>query len=158
MRSVRKKFRGKYFRNVVIYFLTWCLILNSSLPAVLAVVPPAPGALPSGGSVPDGYGSVGQFDYDTAGELHVRNVAEHTIINWDSFDIGSDALTEFHQLGADPVVLNRITDGNPTGIFGSLQANGSVFIVNPAGIVFGEGLIMNSSAIFRMLKSMRDSE
>jgi filamentous hemagglutinin family protein len=143
MKSLRKTFKRGYFRKVVIYFLTWCLVLNSSLPAVLAVVPPAPDALPSGGSVPTGYGSVGEFDYDTLGELHVRDVAEHTIINWDSFDIGSDALTEFHQLGVDPVVLNRITSGDPTGIFGSLQANGRVFIVNPAGVVFGAGSTVN---------------
>jgi len=107
------------------------------VPVVQAVVAPAPGALPSGGSVPTGYGSVGQFDYDITGELHVRDVAEKTIINWDSFDIGSDALTQFHQLGNNPAVLNRIMSGDPTGIFGSLQANGSVFIINPAGVIFG---------------------
>ena len=137
MKSLRKKIRGRYLRKGIIYFLSWCLVVNTFLPAAMAVVPPAPGALPSGGSVPDGYGSVGKFDYDTLGELHVRNVANQTVINWDSFDIGSDALTEFHQLGSNPFVLNRISSGDATGIFGTLQANGSVFIVNPAGVVFG---------------------
>jgi len=137
MKSLRNKFKGRYLRKGLIYFLSWCLVVNTFLPAAMAVVSPAPGALPSGGSVPDGYGGVGQFDYDTLGELHVRNVAEKTIINWDNFDIGSDALTQFHQLGNNPVVLNRVNDGYATGIFGTLQANGSVFIVNPAGVVFG---------------------
>ena len=137
MKSLRKKIKGRYFRQGVIYVLIWCLVMNTSLPAVLAVVPPASDALPSGGSVPTGYGSVGDFDYSTSGALHVRDVAEKTVINWDSFDIGSSALTEFHQLGSNPVVLNRIMSGEATGIFGTLQANGSVFIVNPAGVVFG---------------------
>jgi filamentous hemagglutinin family protein len=143
MESLRKKIRRRYFKEVVIYFLTWCLVFNTTLPAALAIVPPASDALPSGGSVPTGYGSVGEFDYSITGELHVRDVAEHTVINWDSFDIGSDALTQFHQFGADPTVLNRITSGDPTGIFGSLQANGRVFIVNPAGVVFGAGSTVN---------------
>src|SRR4030042_1986854 len=137
MKSLRKKIKGRYFRQGVIYVLIWCLVMNTSLPAVLAVVPPAADALPSGGSVPTGYGSVGDFDYSTSGALHVRDVAEKTVINWDSFDIGSSALTEFPQLGRNPVVLNRIMSGEATGIFGTLQANGSVFIVNPAGVVLG---------------------
>ena len=143
MERLRKTIKRRYFRRVVIYLLTWCLVVNTSLPAALAIVPPASDALPSGGSVPGGYGSVGEFDYSTPGELHVRDVAEHTVINWDNFDIGSDALTQFHQLGSDPAVLNRIMSGDPTGIFGSLQANGRVFIINPAGIVFGAGSTVN---------------
>jgi len=143
METVTKILKKRYLRRGIIYFLTCNLILNTWLPAVLAVVPPAPGALPSGGSVPTGFGGVGQFDYSITGELHVREVAEKTIINWDNFDIGSDALTQFHQLGINPVVLNKITGGDPTGIFGSLQANGSVFIVNPAGIVFGANSHVN---------------
>jgi len=143
MESLRKKIRKGYFRKVVIYFLTWCMVMNTSLPAALAVVPPASDALPSGGSVPTGFGSVGEFDYNITGELHVRDVAEKTVINWGNFDIGSAALTRFHQLGVDPAVLNRITSGEATGIFGSLQANGRVFIVNPAGIVFGANSTVN---------------
>jgi hypothetical protein len=92
MDRFRKKIRIRCFRKVVIYFLTCCMVLNTSLPAALAVVPPASDALPSGGSVPTGYGSVGNFDYSITGELHVRNVAEKTVINWDNFDVGSDAL------------------------------------------------------------------
>jgi len=143
METISKIMKKRYLRRGIIYFLTFNLVLNTWLPAVMAVVPPAPGALPSGGSVPTGYGSVGQFDYSITGELHVKDVAEKTIINWDSFDIGSNALTQFHQLGTDPVVLNRITSGDATGIFGTLLANGSVFIINPAGVVFGDNSHVN---------------
>ncbi len=143
MENLRRKMKGQNLRKVVIYFLTFCLLLNTWLPAVMAKVPPDSDALPSGGSVPTGYGGVGEFDYSITGELHVRGVAEKTVIDWDNFDIGSDALTEFHQLGINPAVLNRITSGEATGIFGSLKANGRVFIVNPAGIVFGDNSTVN---------------
>jgi len=115
METISKIMKKRYLRWGIIYFLVCNLVFNIWLPAVMAVVPPAPGALPSGGSVVDGYG---QFDYDTPGQLHIRDVAEKTIINWDSFDIGSDAFTQFHQLGSNPVVLNRIMSGDATGIFG----------------------------------------
>jgi filamentous hemagglutinin family protein len=140
---VRRKMKVWNLRKSIIYFLTSCLMLNTWLPSVLADVPPAPNALPSGGSVPTGYGSVGQFDYSITGELHVRDVAEQTVVNWDNFDIGVNASVQFHQLGINPAVLNRITGEGPTGIFGSLQANGRVFIVNPAGIVFGANSTVN---------------
>ncbi len=143
METITNTMKKRYLRRGIIYFLTCNLILNTWLPAALAAVPPDSDALPSGGSVPTDFGGVGQFDYSITGELHVRDVAEKTIINWDNFDIGSDALTQFHQLGSNPIVLNRITGGDPTGIFGSLQANGSVFIVNPAGIVFGANSTVN---------------
>ena len=135
--------KKRYLRRGIIYFLIFNLILNTWLPAVLAVVPPDPGALPSGGSVPGGYGSVGDFDYSTTGQLHIKDVGQQTVINWENFDIGSAALVKFYQLGVNPAVLNRITGEGPTGIFGSLQANGTVIIVNPAGVVFGGGSSVN---------------
>ncbi len=156
METISKTIKKHYLRRGIIYFLTCSLILNTWLPAVLAIVPPAPGALPSGGSVPTGYGGVGQYDYSITGELHVRDVAEKTIINWDSFDIGSDALTQFHQLGSNPVVLNRITSGDATGIFGTLQANGSVFIINPAGIVFGANSHVNVTQLVASTLNITD--
>ena len=109
---------------------------------VLAVVPPAGNALPAGGSVPGlpgQYGSVGSFEYDPVNPiLHIMDVAEQTVIDWTTFDIGQDALTQFHQLGANPMVLNRVTGSTePSGIYGQLLANGSVFIVNNYGVVFG---------------------
>src|SRR5690606_30857868 len=39
---------------------------------------------------------------------------------------------------ADAAALNRILDQNPSRIFGALDANGHVYLVNPNGIVFGE--------------------
>ena len=38
MKNVRKTFKRQYFRKVIIYFLTWCLVFNTSLPVVLAEV------------------------------------------------------------------------------------------------------------------------
>lgn len=50
MKSVIRKLKARYFRKVVIYFLTCCLILNTSLPAVLAT--------PAGGAFTVGTGTI----------------------------------------------------------------------------------------------------
>jgi filamentous hemagglutinin family protein len=117
------------------------MFFNTSF--VLAVVPPASDALPSGPSIPGGYGSVDEYNYDITNQLHISGIANGTVINWENFDIGSAALTEFHQGDIDHAVLNRIAGGDMTRIFGTLEANGRVFIVNPAGIFFGEGSTVN---------------
>ncbi|HOD08454.1 MAG TPA: YDG domain-containing protein, partial [Myxococcota bacterium] len=59
------------------------------------------------------------------------------IANWNTFNIGQNASVAFQQPGASSVALNRILDQNPSQIFGSLSANGQVFLLNPAGVYFG---------------------
>lgn len=62
-----------------------------------------------------------------------------TIINWQSFSINPGELTRFIQQNANSAVLNRITGQDPSQILGALQSNGRVFLVNPSGILFGQG-------------------
>ena len=137
--NVSKKY---YLRQITASFLSIWLLFGPSI--VMADVNPLPGTLPMGPATP--YGGVGRFDYDLNPinpRLDIQNVADGAVINWANFDIGTGATTQFHQVTNSAAVLNRILDGSPTGIMGSLQANGSVFIVNPAGIVFGQGAMVD---------------
>jgi len=93
-------------------------------------------ALPAGGTVVGGNAS---FDYSAPGQLHVTQNTARAVINWDSFNIGQDALTQFHQLSSSSVVVNRVTgNGDPTQILGSLSANGIVMVLDRNGVVFGQ--------------------
>ena len=137
MENVRRISKKYYLRQIV---ACWLMCFMVFYPAVaLADVPPAPTALPQTPSTP--YGGVGAFNYNTnplAPRLDILNVQNGAVINWQNFDIGSDATTQFHQVVDSAAVLNRVTgDTGPTGIFGDLIANGTVFIVNTRGIVFG---------------------
>lgn len=94
-------------------------------------------ALPSGGNVVGGSAS---FDYSTANELHVHQSSDRAVIDWDSFNVGENALTQFHQNNASSIVVNRVTgSGDPTQILGSLKANGIVMVLDRDGVIFGEG-------------------
>ena len=96
-------------------------------------------ALPSNGQILAGQGSI-----NTQGNtLTLNQNSNRLIAQWDTFNIGKDASVVFNQPGASSIALNRILDSNPSEIFGSLSANGQVYLVNPSGIVFGRGAQVN---------------
>ena len=67
--------------------------------------------------------------------LDINNLSQAAIINWQNFSIQNGEVTRINQ-GANAVTLNRVTSGNPTAIYGALQAaQGGVMVINPNGIV-----------------------
>jgi filamentous hemagglutinin family protein len=92
-----------------------------------------PNTLPAGGQIVAGQGSIAQ----SGSTLTVNQQTERMVAQWNSFNIGANAAVTFRQPGAASVALNRILDQNPSQIFGSLTANGQVFLLNPAGVYFG---------------------
>ncbi|WP_395027793.1 beta strand repeat-containing protein [Comamonas odontotermitis] len=100
---------------------------------------PAAGTLPAGNSIITGTATV-----NTVGTtLTINQSSAQVAINFTSFDIASNATVNIVQPGANSIALIRIGIGSssPTAsqIFGALSSNGHVFLVNPAGIVFGQG-------------------
>ncbi|MET3131648.1 filamentous hemagglutinin family protein [Oxalobacteraceae bacterium GrIS 1.11] len=81
----------------------------------------------------------GQVTFNRQGNVFSITNTPNAIINWQSFSIGADELTRFIQQGASSSVLNRITGQDPSRILGALQSNGRVFLINPNGILFGQG-------------------
>ncbi len=80
----------------------------------------------------------------TTGANMVINQTTRTLgLNWDSFNIGSDASVTFVQPDGTSRVLNRIWDANPSVIMGRLSANGQIYLVNQNGILFGNGAQVN---------------
>jgi len=71
-----------------------------------------------------------------------------SIIEWQSFSIGVDEAVIFNMLNSNSRVLNRIIGPTPSEIMGSMTSNGQVFIVNPAGVVFGQGAVVNVGALY----------
>jgi filamentous hemagglutinin family protein len=116
-------------------------------------VPPV-NALPTGESIASGSAT---FDRSMANQLTVNQSTSKLINNWNSFDIGSAATVNFVQPDAASIALNRVTSASPTEIFGQLNANGQVFIVNPAGITFGLGSQANTGALLASSMSISDA-
>ncbi|MEI9890884.1 MAG: filamentous hemagglutinin N-terminal domain-containing protein [Caulobacteraceae bacterium] len=80
--------------------------------------------------------------------LTVDQSTSRTVIDWRSFDIGAGAQTTFNQPSASAIAVNRINAGtDPTHIDGALRANGQVWVLNPNGVMFGKGAVVNVAGI-----------
>ena len=92
-----------------------------------------PNALPTGGIVAAGSGSISQ----SGATMNVNQASQNLVVNWNSFNIGASAAVNFAQPNASSVALNRVISQDATQIFGSLTSNGKVFLLNPNGISLG---------------------
>ncbi len=90
--------------------------------------------LPTGGVVAAGNASFNQI----GNVLNVTN-SNGTVINWNTFSIGSGYTTNFIQSSVSSSVLNRVLSADPSVILGTLTSNGRVFLINPNGIMVGAG-------------------
>ncbi|HIJ81639.1 MAG TPA: filamentous hemagglutinin N-terminal domain-containing protein, partial [Desulfuromonadales bacterium] len=102
--------------------------------ASLALTAATVHALPSGPQVISGTATIG-----TVGNSMTVTNSANAIINWQGFSIGQGESTRFIQPSATSAVLNRVTGGDPSKILGTLQSNGKVLLINPNGILFGQG-------------------
>ena len=59
------------------------------------------------------------------------------VLNWQSFNIAANETTIFNQPSIYSVVVNNIHDASASQIYGSLQANGMVVLMNSSGFYFG---------------------
>tara|TARA_R110002126_G_scaffold291807_1_gene459621 strand:- start:47337 stop:50786 length:3450 start_codon:yes stop_codon:yes gene_type:complete len=113
------------------------LLLTSLLLSSSCFVPPATAqVLPTGGTVTHG---AADLDYSQENELHINQSSQKTIINWDSFNIGENQLTTFHQPNSRAIAVNRVIGNSidPTQILGGLKANGQIIVLDGNGVVFG---------------------
>ncbi len=111
-------------------------------------------ANPTGGEVVGGSASI-----NAAGNtLTVNQGSQYAIINWQGFSISMGELTKFIQPGADSAVLNRVVGGNLSEIYGSLQANGRVYLINPNGVLIGSSGVINTAGFLASTLNVANDE
>ena len=99
-------------------------------------------ALPTGPQVINGTAGI-----TINGNVMTVTNSPNAIINWGGFSIASGETTKFVQQSAASAVLNRVTGGDPSAIYGSLLSNGKVFLINQNGILFGPGAVVNVNGL-----------
>ncbi len=100
---------------------------------------PAPNALPTGGQVVAGTATIAT----TGNTMNVNQTSQRAVVNWSSFDVGSQAKVNFNQPNAAAATLNYVNSASKSMINGAVNANGQVIFVNNNGIVFGKGAEVN---------------
>ena len=120
--------------------------IRTTLPAGLLFGLHAGSAIagPEGGVVAAGEGSISTPNATTT---NVNQASQNLIVNWESFNVNSNEVVNFNQPNAQAQALNRIFDQNPSQIFGSINANGQVLLINPNGVFFKPGASVNVGGI-----------
>jgi filamentous hemagglutinin family protein len=99
-------------------------------------------AQPQGGQVVRGNATISQ---PNTNQTIINQQSNQAIINWLTFNIGYGQTTQFIQPSASSVALNRVTGGlGPSQIYGTLSANGRVFLINPDGLLVGPTGVINT--------------
>ena len=88
----------------------------------------------------------------------IAHTDSHAIINWNSFNIAAGDTVVFDQSAA-AVTLNRVAvNGGISQINGNINSNGRVFILNPNGVVFGNGAKVNVGSLLASSMDMSDDD
>ncbi|MDH0737390.1 filamentous hemagglutinin N-terminal domain-containing protein [Achromobacter spanius] len=112
-------------------------------------------ANPTGGNVVGGAATI--IDRGN-GTLDIKQSTGKAIINWKDFSIGANETVNFRQPGGKSVTLNRVVGNDPSAIFGRLNANGTVMLVNPNGVVFGKGARIDVGGLVATTANISDKD
>ncbi len=112
-------------------------------------------AEPQGGHVVAGSG---QIQTTTPNTTQINQQSQNLVIDWQSFNINTNEVVRFNQPNAQAAALNRIFDQNPTQIFGRLEANGQVMLMNPNGVFFQPGSHVNVGSLIASGLNIRSED
>ncbi|HVT36406.1 MAG TPA: filamentous hemagglutinin N-terminal domain-containing protein, partial [Nevskiaceae bacterium] len=128
--------------------------LIRSLGVVALICASAAAAAPAGGQVVAGQASISA----TPNLTTITQGSNATIINWQQFNIGRGEQVTFIQPTAQSTALNRVIGGSAAQIFGSLTANGRVFLVDPQGVVFGRTAVVDVGGLLASTLDIGDTD
>ncbi|WP_240655524.1 beta strand repeat-containing protein [Paraburkholderia phosphatilytica] len=112
------------------------LAFTASLPALAA--PP----LPQNGQFVDGTGSIAR----NGANLDITQSSNRCIIDWTGFSIGPGRTVSFSNGSGS--TLNRVTGSAMSQLNGHLNATGSVYLINPNGVLVGPSGVISTGGRF----------
>ncbi|MEH2502407.1 filamentous hemagglutinin family protein [Bradyrhizobium sp. AZCC 1578] len=111
-------------------------------------------SLPAGGTVVSGNIAIGST---SPTNLTVTQSSRTGIVNWSSFSVGQGNQVQFNN--GSGATLNRVTGNVPSSINGVVSATGSVYLVNPSGIVVGPtGVVKTGGSFVASTLDVRDAD
>ena len=114
---------------------------------------PSANTLPTGGTVTSGQATITQ----SGNTLTVNQTTGQGVINWNTFNIGSSATVNVNLPSANSSSLNRVMSTDGSVIMGHLNSNGQVFLINPNGVLFGQGASVNVGGLVASTLNISDA-
>jgi len=98
-------------------------------------------SLPQGADVKNG-----SVDIQMPSESSLKvTSSDKAVISWDSFSIEALESVKFVQPSSKSAVLNTVSTNSPSEIYGSLTANGKLYLINESGILVGPDAVVNTA-------------
>ena len=111
-------------------------------------------AQPTGGVVTSGNATIA----GPSNQLTITQTTHNAAINWQGFGIAAGESVRFVQPDSRSIALNRVVGNDPSAIHGNLSANGTVFLINPHGILFGRGSNVNVGGLVASTLNLSDDD
>jgi filamentous hemagglutinin family protein len=105
--------------------------------------------LPSGGQVVAGSANISA----SATGVTVDQTTATAVIDWQGFSVGAGGFAQFNN--GQGATLNRVTGGEMSTIAGQLSATGSLYLINPAGVVVdGSGKVLTGGSFIASTRAV----
>ena len=101
--------------------------------------------------------AAGSAQFNTTGKTLTVTNTPGTIVNWQQFNIQAGETTRFNQQSANSAILNRVVGNDLSRIYGTMQSNGQVFLVNQNGIIFGANAIIDVNKLVASTLNLTDA-
>lgn len=131
LRTFASRMRAQYPLQLISLFVVLGMLVNSMQLH----------ANPSGGKVISGQATIS----GSGDQVTIRQGSNRAIINWQDFSIAAGQSASFIQPSASSAMLNRVIGGNASEIYGTLSANGQIYLVNPNGVLVGPSGVINTA-------------
>ncbi len=118
----------------------------------------APGAVP-GSSLWQGAALPSQTATGAQTTVTINQTAPQAILNWQSFNVGSQTTLNFNQQAGSWTALNRVVGNTgPSQILGRVTAPGQVLVINQNGIIFGGASQINVGSLIASSANIVDNQ
>lgn len=109
-------------------------------------------AAPTGGVVTSGSATISQNGTTT----NIDQTTNKSIINWQNFNVGANETVNFNMPSSSSTSLNRIIGNEASAIYGVINSNGQVFLVNQNGVYFSKTSQVNTAGFVASTKDIKD--
>ena len=89
--------------------------------------------------------------------MNVNQSTQQAIVHWQSFNIGSGATVNLYQPSGGSA-LYRVVGNDASQIYGQLNATGQLFLINPNGVLFGQGAQVNVGGLVASTLNMSNAD
>ena len=132
------------------------LVKRVLLSTTLCVGQSAPAfATPSGSTVQSGDISISQ---ESASSVTITQTSERGLIHWQDFSVGAGETIRFTQPNANSITANRVIGVNASELYGQIEANGQIILINPNGIVFGANSVIDAAGLVASTLAMNEED